>query len=722
MCRLLVFLILPLSLEGANQQALEQKTKKGDGEVQYQLAEALFWGNGVDQDLGRAAKLARASAEQGNAKGEYRLAVQLILGQGMESNNENLKKGFEWLEKASEGLQKLADQGDHDAQHKLALLFDFGLIKGEEDNPYAIDRKKAVDLTKKAANEGNTSAQFRLSLIHRYGLAVERSDKKSVEWLKKAADNGSAYAAYGLWMTFKYSQGQLVKRVDAKPYLISAAEKGLATAQYQYGISLGEGLLGGIDPEAGIKWVKQAAKQGLSPAQLLLGQTLAGDKILDQDLESSFVWLSLASNGQSGKIRADAKKYLAGIRDQFLPAKRLDLQQQVRNFKPKESLVTRNFNLGLQGAGKNIIKPMRVDLLTVLANKGNAAAMVILANPDDRPLSVQESIQWYKKAAEEDHKLACSVLADIYINGVPDRLEPDFPQGIKWLRKAAKLGQLSSMNKLGTYIIKGTVIGVKSEEGVKWVVKAAENGYAPAQTNVGVWCINGDLVEQNNPKAEEWLLKAASQKFSSAQFYLGQFYLQGRDDDEGKPNHQKAIEYYKLAARQGEARALYHLGMIYMDGMGVKKSFKEAYKWFVISRNYGMPEIDRTLARCAKELNQDDIRRAVDEAEKFRAQNYYDPNVNGEVVPVGKLTGHALETKANRGDSEAQFQIAKRYAAGDGVELNPVLAYKWFWLAEKNGHDKAKEARQEMIKAQGMSLEQIRVGRKLAEKFKLKDK
>ncbi|SVE30600.1 uncharacterized protein METZ01_LOCUS483454, partial [marine metagenome] len=106
--RFLVFLILPLSLGAADKKALEKNTVSVDAEAQYQLAEALFWGDGGKQDFKQAAKLARASAEQGNAKGEYRFGVQLILGQGMEASNENDKKGFEWLAKASTGLQKLA--------------------------------------------------------------------------------------------------------------------------------------------------------------------------------------------------------------------------------------------------------------------------------------------------------------------------------------------------------------------------------------------------------------------------------------------------------------------------------------------------------------------------------------------------------------------------------------------------------------------------------------
>ena len=79
-------------------------------------------GKGGNQDLKQAAVWSRASAKQGNAKGEYRLAVQLILGQGIKSNNKNDKEGFEWLAKASKGLQELADRGDHDAQTQAIAI------------------------------------------------------------------------------------------------------------------------------------------------------------------------------------------------------------------------------------------------------------------------------------------------------------------------------------------------------------------------------------------------------------------------------------------------------------------------------------------------------------------------------------------------------------------------------------------------------------------------
>jgi hypothetical protein len=394
----------------------------------------------------------------------------------------------------------------------------------------------------------------------------------------------------------------------------------------------------------------------------------------------------------------------------------------VRDYRPKESLATHNDYLGLAGAVPDKRLSIRLELFTILANKSNVASMIYLGDAYRNLGRIKEAIGWYEMAAKKDNKYACARLAPILLTGNGGRMEPDMPGGIKWLRKAAELGDVRSMNGLGEYIIKGKVKGVKPEKGMEWISKAAENGYALAQTNVGVWYINGDLVEQNIPKAKKWLLKAASQNFPRAQFYLGQYYIEGREKE--NPNFNEAIKWYRLAARQGEARALFALGMMHMDGMGVKKSLKEAYKWLEISKHYGMPGVEKTLTECAKELSQEEMRRAVGEAEQFRAQNYFDPNGSkaGAPLPTVRLEAKELEVNANYGDADAQFQLAQRYAAGDGVDLDSVQAYKWFMLAQKSGHDKAKEAREKMIKARGMNIIQITAARKLVKDFRPKDK
>ena len=90
--------------------------------------------------------------------------------------------------------------------------------------------------------------------------------------------------------------------------------------------------------------------------------------------------------------------------------------------------------------------------------------------------------------------------------------------------------------------------------------------------------------------------------------------------------------------------------------------------------------------------------------------------------PIDKSDIETLQFKADRGDTDAQFHLAQRYAAGDGVGLDPIQAFKWYLLAEKSGHPKAKAVRRGMAKALGMTIPQRSEGQKLAKAFTLKDK
>ena len=226
-------------------------------------------------------------------------------------------------------------------------------------------------------------------------------------------------------------------------------------------------------------------------------------------------------------------------------------------------------------------------------------------------------------------------------------------------------------------------------------------------------------MDQDFQQAKKWFLMAVRQNFPAAQSFLGQFYIEGRD--KGKPNYKEAIKWYQLAANQGFARAQFAVGMMHIDGTGVEKSLKEGYKWLFIAQQYGMKGIDDRLSECAKELAPNDIRRAEREAKQFRAQPKYHPNGALKVEPLDKSDIETLQFKADRGDTDAQFHLAQRYAAGDGVGLDPVQAFKWYWLAEKSGHPKAEAARRGMAKALGMTIPQRSEGLRLAKNFTPKD-
>jgi uncharacterized protein len=64
-------------------------------------------------------------------------------------------------------------------------------------------------------------------------------------------------------------------------------------------------------------------------------------------------------------------------------------------------------------------------------------------------------------------------------------LTEDFPEAVKWSRKAADQGDSTGQNSLGVCYPKGQGVTKDEVEAVKWYRKAAEQNYAPAQYLLG---------------------------------------------------------------------------------------------------------------------------------------------------------------------------------------------------------------------------------------------
>ena len=112
-----------------------------------------------------------------------------------------------------------------------------------------------------------------------------------------------------------------------------------------------------------------------------------------------------------------------------------------------------------------------------------------------------------------------------------------------------------------------------------------------------------------------------------------------------------------------------------------------------------------------------DIRQADAEAARFVAQVFYKPDGSAPVANLAELNLKTLQDKAEGGDREAQFQLGLRYAKGDGVNVDTVVAYKWLYIAEKTGHPAAESERKQMMKVHPMGITKMKAARDMAKAF-----
>jgi TPR repeat protein len=170
-------------------------------------------------------------------------------------------------------------------------------------------------------------------------------------------------------------------------------------------------------------------------------------------------------------------------------------------------------------------------------------------------------------------------------------------------------------------------------------------------------------------RALELLTPLAEQGNAVAQLKLGIIYLRA----EGVPRDDvAALAWLTRAAEQGQTDAQFELGIMHRDGLGTRTNGKLAMQWFQRAAERGMPHAFNAIGELY--LGHPDI-----------PQDY-------AAALVWFLRGAQLD------DADCLYNIAIRYALGQGVELDEVEAYKWLDLAADMGigdlRNKAVRARQ----------------------------
>jgi TPR repeat protein len=311
-----------VSPSGLSKAAEPKLADQGDAAAQYNLGVQYEDGQGVPQDLGKAAELYQKAANQGHAAAQYNLALLYAHGEGVPQD----------LGKAAELYQKAANQGHAAAQNNLGLLYEHG-----EGVPK--DLGKAVELYQKAADQGNTvaknhlaDAQNHLGWLYENGQGVPKDWGKAAELYQKAADQGNAKAQYNLGLLYEGGQGvpkDLKKAAElyqkaanqgdqdaianlktlSKPAEPNLTDQGDAAAQNNLGEQYEYGR-GGFTKDFGkaAELYEKAADQGNARAQNNLGWLYENGWGVTMDLEKAVELYQKAANQGNQAAIANLKR------------------------------------------------------------------------------------------------------------------------------------------------------------------------------------------------------------------------------------------------------------------------------------------------------------------------------------------------------------------------------------------------------------------------------
>lgn len=150
-------------------------------------------------------------------------------------------------EKPNTNAEKKTDQGEQSTQ-----------VKDDTE----------IGALKKRAENGDADAQFKLAHMYENGEGITKDLREAVEWYRKAAEQGRAQAQHNLGWMYIEGSGDLTKNLsEAAKWLHKSAKQGHKSSQNSLGYmySHGEGVT--KDLEEADKWFQKAAEQEDKQAQ-----------------------------------------------------------------------------------------------------------------------------------------------------------------------------------------------------------------------------------------------------------------------------------------------------------------------------------------------------------------------------------------------------------------------------------------------------------------------
>lgn len=205
-----------------------------------------------------------------------------------------------------------------------------------------------------------------------------------------------------------------------------------------------------------------------------------------------------------------------------------------------------------------------------------------------------------RQKAEEGDSEAMNYLGYLLISG-EEGVEKDVAEGLEWLARAAKAGDVKAASNLGWLYLQGEVVDRNPELAAKWLDQAAEAGLPVAQSILGDLYLEGTGVRQDSLAADSLYREAFEGGLRDAGFKLynlnadkyaslspeekvktGIYYYLSSVPSEG-------VKLFYMAAEEGDARAMALLGDAYTRATGVPYDHALSLKYYVEAARAGNP-------------------------------------------------------------------------------------------------------------------------------------
>lgn len=201
---------------------------------------------------------------------------------------------------------------------------------------------------------------------------------------------------------------------------------------------------------------------------------------------------------------------------------------------------------------------------------------------------------------------------------------PDAIGGLA-LRSAALRGDPTAAYEVALRFAEGKGVQPNLDEAAKWYDRAAQVGLIPAVFRLGTFYEKGLGVKKDPDIARRYYVMAAERGNAKAMHNLAVLDADGG----GKgANYKSASQWFRKAAERGVADSQFNLAILYARGIGVEQNLAESYKWFTLAAAQGDTDAGRKRDDVAKRLDAQSLAAAKLAIQTFTAEPQPEDAVN----------------------------------------------------------------------------------------------
>lgn len=518
--------------------------------------------------------------------------------------------------------------------------------------------------------------------MYRLGLGVTEDQKEAFNYFYKAAEKGDPASQYLVGCAYNFFVGSNGGNNSFDVELINNKELVFENYQTSYHDALGIG----VEPndENATVWFTKAALQGHADAQRQLGFIHSFCFSEEQDNESIYWFKEAAKQGCNFSTYMLARDYTY----------KGNIEQSIKWFEKAYTLGNKDapYKLGKIFELKINNHPdyeTAIKWYMIAAKQHNdSESQFRLGRMYQYGYGVEknidESLNWYKKAAIQNHKEACFKLGSLNLSG--KIIKEDDNEAIKWFIKASNEGDKTAKLILELYFKKGFNLDKEFNQKYETLFKARlkdEN----SQIQFGYDYDYNQLTTNNQNEVCQWYKQLANDGNPDAQFLYSRHCLNQFDN--------QRFVFLKKAADQEHTKSQYELAQMYHYGDYVEQSDIESIKYYQLAANKNVnAQIDLAYYYAHGimfEINYiESFKRYQCAAQQIK--NVTDRN-ELDWMPLNKIKYNAgniqAEVKAFEGDTSAQLYLGCLYQHGFEVKKNIEKAIFWYEMAMNHGADEA---------------------------------